>query len=137
MAHTGGSTMPALGASQWPQCGCLDHTTETSGCNSEGSLFLSSEQVYQHTGLLHWESRKGHLYSLQAWGLEQASMFLKMGQGFPQSQSLGEGGRGREERVNHRSLEPQKSFHRKYSFQFVQKRWANRNRQRVSPETSF
>lgn len=35
--------------------------------------------------------------------------------------------------MNHRSLEPQKSFHRKYSFQFVQKHWANRNQ----PAESF
>lgn len=59
---------------------------------------------------------------------------LKMGQGFPQSHSLGQGGRGREEKMNHRSLEPQKSFHRKYSFQFVQKCWANRNQQSFSRE---
>lgn len=39
--------------------------------------------------------------------------------------------------MNHKNLEPQKSFHRKYSFQFAQKSEANRNQREVSPETEL
>lgn len=36
-------------AAQGPQWCCLDHTTEASRCNGHGSLFPSSELVYQQT----------------------------------------------------------------------------------------